>query len=101
MIDWMKRCKKDETEMAYRRTWRSRCGRYKVEESDIKYGKGEDRYGNPLGYPIYYRAMAFIGNAWAILSIHRKRSAAIKQCEHLEEKGCLIPKKKKLDKRKK
>lgn len=95
MIDWLKRCKRCDTQLAERRSWSSRCGNYKVEESNIKYGRKHDKYGNYLGYPIIYRAMVAKDWGWDILSTHRKRSAAVKQLEYYHEHGKPIPKKKK------
>lgn len=91
MIEWNKRAKRDETQMAERRTWKSKCGHYKVEESNIKYGRSTDRHGNYKGYPIFYRAMASVDGVWMILSAHRKRTTAVAQCEYWHEKGHLMP----------
>jgi hypothetical protein len=101
MIEWNKRARRDETQMAERRTWNSKCGHYKVEECNIKFGRSYDRRGNYLGYPIFYRAMALLDGVWRILSAHRKRGTAIKQCEYWHEKGCLMPKNTKAAKAKK
>lgn len=95
MIDWFKRCKRDETSAAERRTWRSRCERYKVEESNIKYGRTHKRNGDYLGYPIIYRAMVLRDWGWWLISTHRKRSAAQKALEYFDEHGHKKPPKKK------
>jgi hypothetical protein len=95
MLEWNKRCKRNDTELAERRTWKTKCGHYKVEESNIKYGRKHDKHGNYLGYPIVYRAMVLKDWGWDILSVHRKRSAAVKQLEYYSENGKPIPKKKK------
>jgi len=95
MIEWMKRCKRDETQMAERRIWTSRCGKYRVIESNIKYGRKHDKHGNYLGYPIIYLAMVLKDWGWDIISRHRKYKAAIKQLEYHQEHGKPIPKKKK------
>jgi len=86
-LDWHKRCKRDETMCAHRRTWRTYDGEFKVEESDLKYGKGTDRRGNLLGYPIIYRAMCHKRWGWDILSYHRTQSAATKACEVYANSG--------------
>lgn len=70
VLEW-KRAKRDETDVAERRTWESRCGLYKVQESVGKlidmgtryYAMGTDRYG------------------WRIISQHRKRTPAETACE--------------------
>ena len=95
MIEWMKRCRRCESALADRRVWSSRCGHYKVEESDIKYGRKHDKRGNFLGYPTFYRAMVLKDSIWYILSAHRKRSAAVRQLEYYHEHGKPTPKKKK------
>jgi hypothetical protein len=95
MVEWMKRCKRDETQMAERRTWSTRCGLYRIEESNIKYGRGMNRRGEPTGYPLTYRAMAHLPWGWRIISRHRKRSAAIRAVEYFAEHGRPIPPKKK------
>jgi len=94
MIEWKKRCRRQDTQLADRRVWTSKCGHYKIEESAIRYGAREDKRGNFLGYPPYYRAMVAQDWGWEILSTHRKRTAAQKQLEYYHEHGCRIPKKK-------
>ena len=89
MVEWLKRCKKFITSAADCRKWESRCGRYRVDERNIRYGRGDS------GYPIYYYAMLREHKGWRLLSVHRKRSAAIKQCEYYAEHGVVKPKPKK------
>lgn len=101
MLEWYKRCKRDETQMAERRTWRTKCGHYQVVESNIKYGRKHDRHGNFLGYPIVYLAMVLKDTGWEIISRHRKRGAAVKQLEHYHETGRPLPKNTKANKAKK
>jgi len=101
MIDWYKRMKREDSAIADRKVWRSRCGRYRVEEVDIRYGRGTNRAGVLLGYPIYFRAMIKRPLGWDIVSEHRKRAAAFKQLEYHNEHSTLIPKKKKKKKLKK
>ena len=95
MIDWYKRMKREDSVIADRKVWRSRCGRYRVVEVDIRYGRGTNRAGVPLGYPIYFQAMIKCPLGWDIVSEHRKRTAAFKQLEYHNEHSTLIPKKKK------
>ena len=95
MIDWLKRCRRLDSALADRRIWTSRCGHYKVEESDIRYGRSYDKRGNFLGYPPYYRAMTLKDDVWFIISAHRKQSTAVRQLEYYHEHGKPIPKKKK------
>lgn len=95
MIEWFKRAKRCDTTIAERRVWRSRCDCYRIDESNIKYGRDYDKQGNYLGYPIVYRAMVKRDETWSILSTHRKRSAAVKQLEYFDEFGKVVPKKRK------
>ena len=92
MLEWNKRAKRSDTQMAERRIWNSKCGHYQVLESNIRYGRSYDRHGNYNGYPIYYLAMVNVDGVWKIISEHRKRGAAVAQCEHWHEKGCIMPK---------
>lgn len=101
MIEWYKTAKRDNTQLADRRVWRSKCGHYKVEESTIRYGNRTDRNGNHLGYPTYYRAMVLKDFGWDIISDHRTRSAAVSQCEYFHEHGHRKPPKTKAAKAKK
>ena len=94
MIQWNKTSKREDTQTAKRKVWKSKCGHYKIEQSAITYGAYNDKRGNFLGYPPYYRAMVLRDWGWTIFSIHRKRSAAQKQLEHLHEHGVGIPTKK-------
>jgi len=94
MIDWLKRCKRNDTMLANRRTWTSRCGIYRVEESTITYGAKTDKHGNYLGYPTIYRAIVKRDWGGQIISYHRKRSAAVKALEYFDDHGKPKPKKK-------
>ncbi|MHC4121602.1 MAG: hypothetical protein ACYSWO_29365 [Planctomycetota bacterium] len=102
MLEWQKRCKREDTEIAERRSWYTKCKSFKVEESNIRYGRGKDANGQALGYPIIYRAMAKreLGG-WYIISEHRKRTAAIKAVEYFAEHGRPMPKRTKATKAKK
>jgi len=95
MIEWLKTSKHEDTDLAKRRTWRSKCGHYKVEESQINYGNGKDRHGNETGYPTCYRAMYRQEWGWQILSDEfRKRATAVSALEHHKAHGHLPEKKK-------
>lgn len=96
MIQWNKTPKREDTACAKRRVWRTKCGHYKVEESQITYGQGTDKNGVELGYPTVFRAMVLTDKGyWKILSDDfRKRSTAMEALEHYAEHGCLPDKKK-------
>lgn len=101
MLEWNKRAKRNDTMMAERRTWNTKCGHYKVEEHNIRYGRTEDRHGNYNGYPVYYIAMRLVDperGIWTIISDHRNRNAAVKQCEYFHQHGHKMPPKTKTEK---
>ena len=91
MIEWNKRCRRSETRYSNRRTWKTKCGNYQVVEVDIKLGRSRDKYGNFLGYPVYYIALAIRRGDWHPLSEHRRLSAAKKQCEYYDTYECIKP----------
>lgn len=91
MLVWNKHPKRDETIMADRRTWKTKCGHYQVVESNIKYGRHKDHRGNFLGYPVYYLAMRSEEGIWQIISEHRRRSTAVAQCEYFHQHGRKMP----------
>jgi hypothetical protein len=95
MIDWFKRMRREDTDFAECKVWLSRCGHYRIEEVNIRYGREYDKRGVYLGYPITFRAMIKRPLGWYVLSNHRKRAAATKQLEYYAEHGKSIPKKKK------
>jgi hypothetical protein len=98
-IEWIKTPRHEDNFLAKRRVWRSRCGHYKVEESNILYGNGKDRHGNETGYPTCYRAMVHKQYGWEIVSDeYRKRSTAMQALDHFAEHG-FLPEKKKRRKR--
>lgn len=102
MIDWLKRWKREDTRYAERRTLYSRCKTYKVEETDLKYGREIDKRGERLGYPVLYRALLKRpGYGWTILSEHRKARAAQGALEYFAEHGHAKPKQTKASKAKK
>lgn len=101
MLEWNKRAKRDETQVSERRTWNTRCGHYKVVETNIKYGRSSDRHGNYNGYPVYHLAMRLTDpekDIWQIISEHRTRVAAVKQCEYFHEHGHKMPPRTKVEK---
>lgn len=95
MIEWFQRWRRSDTQLAERRVLKSRCGHYKVEESNIKYGRVTDSKGNYLGYPVIYRAMVLLEWGWWILGYHKKSHPAQKAIEYFAEHGHPMPKKKK------
>lgn len=70
VLEW-KRAKRDETDVAKRRTWESRCFRYKVQES----------VGKLVEMGTIYYALAADKYGFRILSLHRKRKPAEMACE--------------------
>ncbi len=70
VLAW-KRAKRDETDVAKRRTWESRCFRYKVQES----------VGKLVEMGTSYYALVADEYGWRILSRHRKRKPAETACE--------------------
>jgi len=98
MIEWYKNAKREDTQIADRRVWKSKCGHYKVEEHIIRYGQGQDKAGNSTGIPTYYLAMFLSPAGWQILSEHRTRTGAVKQCEYFSEHGHKMPPRTKTEK---
>ena len=86
------RCKKSESLVAERKTWESRCRRYRVMESHITLAYGKYKGSVHLGYNDVYYAMHSIprdngwDNYWEIISKHRKKRTAAKACEDHEQK---------------
>lgn len=68
-LDW-KRARRDETMTSKRRTWESRCKRYKVQESVSKFGM-----------PTTYFAVHNGPDGEEIIKRHKKRGPAEKSCE--------------------
>lgn len=93
MLEWNKRCRRDESQMAERRIWKTKCGHYQIVESNIKYGRKYDKRGNFLGYPIVYLALALREWGWVIVSRHRKRISAQRQLDYYHTNGRPMPKK--------
>ena len=58
-----------------RKIWETKCGRYKVVFSQVRYGRG------PNGIPDTYYAIER-GDDWeSIISKHRNKNPAMKACE--------------------
>lgn len=70
MLEWFKTPKKSNNGVADIRTWRTKCGRFKVEESKI------------TGLPTKYRLMQLRDGAWEIRTHHRKLNPAKEQAEY-------------------
>ena len=75
-IEWFKTYRREDTQLADRKVWRSKCGHYRVESCLIRYGQGQDRKGNETGYPLFFRAMQRTPEGWIIISNHKKLSTA-------------------------
>lgn len=100
MLEWVKRGKKMDTVVSERMRWRSKCGQYAVERSEIRYGKRTSASGIYLGYKPVFRALHKRGEVWDILSEHTKRGPAERQCEYHDEHGTIAPRNTKLTKAK-
>jgi len=78
MLDWKKRCRKDQTEVSDRKIWETKCGKYRVSFSHIRYGEGciPDRF---------FAEESYVGESdrlcWTVISQHRKKNPAIAACE--------------------
>ena len=79
MLQWKKRCVKDQTAVSDRKIWETKCGRFRVVFSHIRYGGGvlpdsflamELEIVPGLEHPV-----------WGIISRHRKREKAEEACE--------------------
>lgn len=71
LTEWPARPRREETAVARRWLWTSRCGRYRVVHTRYTLG----------GLPDLWYAMSRDGGCWDILSRHRKRHAAFAACE--------------------
>ena len=74
MLEWKKKCKKDQTLVSDRKIWESKCENYKVVFSHIRFGEGS--------LPDQYLALKRTNNIWDIMSKHRTRKAAENACEN-------------------
>lgn len=89
-----------DTVVSDRMRWKSKCGNYAVERSEIKYGRRTNAYGVYMGYKPVFRALHKRGKIWDILSEHTKRAPAERQCEYHAEHGVLMPRNTKANKAK-
>lgn len=79
VLDWSKRAKCDETLIAKRRIWRSRCGRYAVVESVPTLRPAAVRDGG-LDQLVYSVRVLGNGNQ-ELIGRYRTKSAAVAGCE--------------------
>jgi len=91
-LEWQKRCKKADTYLAERRQWWTRCKRFYIEESNLRYGRKRDEKNEAQGYPIVFRLMIRGGERFNILSVCKTKNAAVKALEYYAEHGKLPPK---------
>ncbi len=75
---WRKTARRDETLVAHRRIWYSRCGRYRVVECRPK-----------VSLPVCFYAEELRDTdpsvvAWDVISRHRKRGPAFEACQRRE-----------------
>lgn len=100
MLEWQKRCKRADTDLAERRQWWTRCKNYYVEESNIRYGRKRDEKGESAGYSVIYRVMIKRGakrfdlkrgDHFDILTKRKTKRAAVEALEYYAEHGRLPP----------
>jgi hypothetical protein len=75
---WKQRCRKDETAVADRKIWGTKCGKYRVVHSHIRYGELPDKW--------YAQELDNNGHTWEIISKHEKKDTAVKACEKRHRK---------------
>ena len=73
MLQFAKRPKRDETDVADRSIWLSKCKQYRIVRSVYLFGKIPDTW-----YAAHYDAATGV---WDTISRHRRKSAALKACE--------------------
>ena len=95
MLDWKKRCRKDQTMSADRKIWETRCGKYRLIFSHIRYGEGI--------LPDVWYALELDNGYWEIISKHRKKNTAQKACEkkHKQKEKYAAAELERLEKRRK
>ena len=79
-----KRAVKSTSIVAERKTWESRCGRYRVMESHIPLAYDKYKAGKHLGYADRYYAL-HLTYSWNIIDIYYKRGPAERACEKHEK----------------
>lgn len=76
-IEWKKRCRKEQTLTSDTKVWETRCGKYRVVFSHIRYGNG--------AIPDVWYAMEYKTDGacpmWDIISKHRKKHTAERAVE--------------------
>ena len=80
MLDWKKRCRKDQTDVSDRKIWETKCGKYRVTFSHIRYGTGPEV---PIKRQLSdrYYAEALTDRGWKLVSKHQKKNPAFAACE--------------------
>jgi hypothetical protein len=94
-LQWQKRCKRADTDVADRRQWWTVCKNYYIEESNIRYGRKRDEKDPSASYPIVYRVMVKSVKRddeygkrverFDILVAHKTKRAAVKALEYYVE----------------
>jgi hypothetical protein len=77
---WKQRCRNDKTAVADRKIWGTKCGKYRITYSHIRYGEGilSDKW--------YAEELDNNGHTWEIISKHEKKDTAQKACEKRHRK---------------
>ena len=75
---WKQRCRKDKTIVADRKIWGTKCGKYRVTFSHIRYGETASAK-QKLSDKWY--AEELNNNCWEIISEHKKKEPAQRACE--------------------
>lgn len=83
MIEFVKRCRKDQTETSDRKIWRSTCNFYRVVFSHCRFGPKE---GPQSILDIYYAQNIDSNGIWSIISRHKKQNKAIEACQQHSKK---------------
>jgi hypothetical protein len=101
-LQWQKRCKRADTDVADRRQWWTVCKNYYIEESNIRYGRKRDEKDPSASYPIVYRVMIKSVKRddeygkrierFDILAAHKTKRAAVQALEYYIEHRKLPPK---------
>ena len=73
MLEWPKRPKRSDTDVARRRVWLAKCRQYQVIHSHITYAEGV--------LPDVFVAELLDPLGWKILGRHRTRNAAMRHCQ--------------------
>jgi hypothetical protein len=99
-LEWQKRCKRADTDVAERRQWWTVCKNYYVEESDLRYGRKRYENNESAGYPTVYRVMIKqsakrfdeCAKRFDILTSRKTKLAAVQALEYYVEHRKLPPK---------